>query len=345
VHLHLAVFSAFITIIAFATFADANTSSVSIQPETPYTGATAPLPAEPLDVLDTDYPLESLLDSEEGTVTLKVVINAEGHVVAAQSITGSGSARLDQAAVKVAMSRWLFSPATRGGQAVTGSLQADVMWKSPLLPVKDFDMEVTRLPAGSASPVAISSHDVRADDYPAVSIRMKEQGTVVLRYEIKEDGNVGDLQIVRSSGFTRLDYAASNFVKTRWKFMPALADGKPLSVWQAAIVSFQVSPGGVEKPVCDERPIGAEEVVLIRGALIRGSVPGRATLPPPSLPVARWRSIGSNGEVTDVLLVTKQGLRRPSAQLIPLFSKDAGNPVPNNKSPCWYYDMVAVPRR
>jgi TonB family protein len=70
-------------------------------------GTTAPIPTR-LDILDTDYPLESLLANEEGQVSLNLLVDAEGKVTFAQVLTGSGSQRLDQAAARVARTRWHF---------------------------------------------------------------------------------------------------------------------------------------------------------------------------------------------------------------------------------------------
>ncbi len=62
-------------------------------------------------------------------------------------------------------------------------------------------------------------------DYPSLSMRMNEQGKVVLRVELGEDGSVAHLEIKTSSGFRRLDEAALNTVKT-WHCKPAVRNGK-----------------------------------------------------------------------------------------------------------------------
>lgn len=56
--------------------------------------------------------------------------------------------------------------------------------------------------------------------YPALSKRLREEGTVVLRVNLDTQGNVLDISIEKSSGFQRLDQAAHEAVK-QWRFVPA----------------------------------------------------------------------------------------------------------------------------
>lgn len=61
-------------------------------------------------------------------------------------------------------------------------------------------------------------------DYPGLSMRMNEQGKVVLRVEIGEDGRVANVEVKTSSGFRRLDDAALSAVKT-WRCKPSVRNG------------------------------------------------------------------------------------------------------------------------
>jgi protein TonB len=62
-------------------------------------------------------------------------------------------------------------------------------------------------------------------EYPRVSQRMKEQGTVLLRVLLGENGRVSDAVVLESSGFRRLDEAAITTVRN-WRCNPPLQDGK-----------------------------------------------------------------------------------------------------------------------
>jgi protein TonB len=63
--------------------------------------------------------------------------------------------------------------------------------------------------------------------YPAISKRLGEEGSVVLRVELDEQGNIGMAHISSSSGLTRLDEAALAAVKA-WRCTPAMRNGQPV---------------------------------------------------------------------------------------------------------------------
>ena len=66
--------------------------------------------------------------------------------------------------------------------------------------------------------------------YPPASRRLEEEGTVGLRFLIGVDGSVLQSEVVKSSGFTRLDEAARNAL-AKCQFRPGSVDGKPEQSW------------------------------------------------------------------------------------------------------------------
>jgi periplasmic protein TonB len=86
-------------------------------------------------------------------------------------------------------------------------------------------------PAVSHEPVTVSPHlDPAAShepDYPPVSRRLGEQGTVVLEVLVDASGHAVEAKVVQSSGFARLDDAAIAGVKANYRFVPGTIDGKP----------------------------------------------------------------------------------------------------------------------
>jgi TonB family protein len=59
---------------------------------------------------------------------------------------------------------------------------------------------------------------------------------VILKVLVLPDGSVADASVVRSSGDGENDSDAIAFVKTRWKFLPALLEGKPIRYWTTVAV-------------------------------------------------------------------------------------------------------------
>lgn len=64
------------------------------------------------------YPLQALRAGVQGTVLLKVLVDADGKPVQVVIEHGSGSRLLDDAARKHVLASWRFHPATRDGHAI-----------------------------------------------------------------------------------------------------------------------------------------------------------------------------------------------------------------------------------
>jgi protein TonB len=79
----------------------------------------------------------------------------------------------------------------------------------------------------------------RKPDYPALSRRYEEQGTVVLRVLVKADGTAGAVEIKSSSGYPLLDESARKTVQT-WRFNPGTSDGKPIAEWYQLSIPFKL---------------------------------------------------------------------------------------------------------
>jgi TonB family protein len=103
------------------------------------------------------------------------------------------------------------------------------------------DIDQANLPPGVQAPIAITPHTAFREDYPAESVQAHEVGAIRLHYMILENGTVGDIQILESSGFQRLDDASIAMVRNRWTFMPATRNGQPIRAWQRAKLVWQLN--------------------------------------------------------------------------------------------------------
>ena len=113
-------------------------------------------------------------------------------------------------------------------------LVAEAPITSPAEPVAPSPPPVAEAPpARPAGPVSLGSElavacpERSAPAYPPLSRRLNEEGKVVLRVELDEQGNVGSARVATASGFPRLDEAALAAVKT-WRCNPARRDGQPV---------------------------------------------------------------------------------------------------------------------
>lgn len=138
----------------------------------------------------------------------------------------------------------------------------------PYVPPPDLDVAVEAPPQTSAPTTAISNvsnkpappvaaapavPDVEArfdprgrfnafpdSEYPSQSRRLGEEGKVTISILVQADNTVGDVKIVQSSGFERLDNAAADWYRKRGRFVAAVKDGHPIASWKTITVNFQL---------------------------------------------------------------------------------------------------------
>jgi protein TonB len=75
--------------------------------------------------------------------------------------------------------------------------------------------------------------------YPALSLRLNEQGRVIVRVLISKNGSALRGEINQSSGYERLDQAALNAV-LGWRFVPGKVDGQLRDLWFDVPVNFKL---------------------------------------------------------------------------------------------------------
>ncbi|MDR1890393.1 MAG: TonB family protein [Zoogloeaceae bacterium] len=75
--------------------------------------------------------------------------------------------------------------------------------------------------------------------YPPMSRRLREEGKVDLRVHVLANGNAGQVEVERSSGFPRLDESAATAVR-RWKFSPRRRGGETIDSWETFTISFKL---------------------------------------------------------------------------------------------------------
>ncbi len=94
-------------------------AAASTRPATASSAAAVVLPSSDADYLHNPpptYPRMSRRMGEQGTVVLRVFINAEGRAEQADVRNSSGHSRLDEAALET-VKRWRYVPGQRAGQA------------------------------------------------------------------------------------------------------------------------------------------------------------------------------------------------------------------------------------
>lgn len=76
--------------------------------------------------------------------------------------------------------------------------------------------------------------------YPPIALEQGLQGVVLTRFEVKKDGTIGHVKIVRSLS-KECDKAATNAVRKLGRFKPASLNGETVPVWFILPVRFRQS--------------------------------------------------------------------------------------------------------
>lgn len=79
--------------------------------------------------------------------------------------------------------------------------------------------------------------------YPREALMAGVEGTVVLKVLVDVDGTPLEVEIQRSSGNRRLDDAAKRQVLRKWKFRPAMREGRAIQVYGLVPVNFSLDRG------------------------------------------------------------------------------------------------------
>ena len=100
------------------------------------------------------------------------------------------------------------------------------------------------VPAPAPIPVVEPSFDAAylnnpVPSYPPVSRRLGEQGKVLLRVHVDEQGMPTSVVVRTSSGYERLDNVALDTVR-RWKFVPAKRGNDPVSAYVIVPIVFNL---------------------------------------------------------------------------------------------------------
>lgn len=76
-------------------------------------------------------------------------------------------------------------------------------------------------------------------DYPTLSRRVGEQGRVLLRVLVSEQGTPQSVELESGSGYSRLDQAALDAVK-KWRFVPARKGSQAISAYVLVPLKFSL---------------------------------------------------------------------------------------------------------
>ncbi len=175
------------------------------------------------------YPQTARRQGWEGTVVLRLTIDAGGGVKKVTTQTSSGFPALDQSATQ-SVKTWRFDPARDGEFRITTVVDLPIRFDLDEYGIKFSREEPEPEPEPEPVKVRKPARLIKSErpDYPQEARKAGWEGTVVLRITIGSGGNVENVTIRESSGFPALDESAAQSVKT-WQFTPAKVGDDPIS--------------------------------------------------------------------------------------------------------------------
>lgn len=75
--------------------------------------------------------------------------------------------------------------------------------------------------------------------YPPFSLRLREEGRVLLKVLVNRSGHANSVSIAQSSGYARLDNSALETVR-HWRFVPAKVGEEPQDSWVIVPINFSL---------------------------------------------------------------------------------------------------------
>jgi TonB family protein len=166
--------------------------------------------------------------------TYKVVLDADGRLVAAQPVRGGEDAASRLVAAE--LQHWAFQPVTHAGVPEAASTYVRVV------AVPDADGGSPRILRATTGP---APDRLSQPAFPAAAQREGRQGVVVLQLAIDAAGKVSTAQVHDTEGDVNRAMAAAALAAARdWTFHPEQVDGAPVGGDMLVPVCFLASPDG-----------------------------------------------------------------------------------------------------
>ncbi len=196
-------------------------------PNAPPESASTTTPPVPLYNPQPPYSLAARKKKLEGTISMRVSIDAEGNVTEAQETSKPLGYGLDESALQTVRT-WRFRPARRNGQPVAATLVLAVDFR--------LDKGQVTYRVGWTAPKPIYKPE---PGYTEEARRAGIEGKTTFAIVVDKRGRVKKVKQIGPKLGMGLDKEAIKTIRT-WRFSPATRDGKPISVPVRVEVAFHL---------------------------------------------------------------------------------------------------------
>lgn len=124
--------------------------------------------------------------------------------------------------------------------------------------------------AASAAPPTMMPPQILSDKgkppvYPAIAKRKEQQGRVVVRVWIDDEGVPRDASVRESSGHTALDQSAVDAVSS-WSYLPARRSGIAEGMWFNVPINFKLADGEQARVAQDPQIVSSSRIAAVSSA-------------------------------------------------------------------------------
>jgi TonB family protein len=191
------------------------------------------------------YPEAAIKAHVSGHVFLSFVVRKNGKVTDIQVLKGLGFG-CDEMAVQMMLSMPAWRPGKNNGKAVSVRYNLPVNFVLP----KSIDTKISAVVAKEAEnnpefvggKAELNKYLAKNLKYPASASRANVEGKVFVGFTVKQDGSVGNLQIIKGIGFG-CDEEAIRLVAKMPNWKPATQNGKPVAVDYHLPITFVLEGG------------------------------------------------------------------------------------------------------
>ncbi len=187
----------------------------------------------PVKILPPEYPEEAPENKIDGVVHLKIIVNVDGSV---SDVTVLNGPEIFHNAATDAVLQWRFKPAEYNGKVVPVTLLTPIRFSSKPDNVLEFwSVDVKPVLTNPVGPV-----------YPDKARKAGLVGNVFLRFVVNVNGTVSHINVLKGKA---IFHEAAIDAISQCRFTPAEHEGKPVPVWMAQRISFQLpKPKSVPPP-------------------------------------------------------------------------------------------------
>jgi TonB family protein len=171
------------------------------------------------------FPVVALKRWSEGSVKLRIVLAKDGTVAAAAISKSSGDSTLDEVARKAVL-KWRMNPSAIRPDYLTNGREQVIEFRQEAWAGALYRDRTAAAFSNPATAKLFMYAPFPA--YPLSARERREEGRVLLKVRIHEDGSVAEVQILQSSGYADLDDAAAGAVR-HWRARKTFA-GKTLGL-------------------------------------------------------------------------------------------------------------------